>query len=185
MPIHRRTAMKVRDGRVLKKHNWRLDPGDYRALPQDEIRLDRRRPPEGSRHLITIAELRRFLALLPDWDEVAVGLDAIVLDSATDCAGWCGPGVVAVCAWDHDLWEWWSADMEHAHRHILDLLAVERVPITESAEHAEFVADLTALGVRVQRALGERSRCAGRKPRRARTSCCTSCRTSSDTTTTG
>jgi hypothetical protein len=155
MPIHRRTAMKVRDGRVLKKHNWRLDPGDYRALPQDEIRLDRRRPPEGSRHLITIAELRRFLALLPDWDEVAVGLDAIVLDSATDCAGWCGPGVVAVCAWDHDLWEWWSADMEHAHRHILDLLAVERVPITESAEHAEFVDDLTALGVRVQRALGE------------------------------
>src|SRR5436190_16682925 len=94
MPIHRRTATKVRDGRVLKKHNWRLDPGDYRALPQDEIRLDRRRPPDGSRHLITIAELRRFLALLPDWDEVAVGLDAIVLDSATDCAGWCGAGVV-------------------------------------------------------------------------------------------
>src|SRR3954462_9687867 len=68
--------MKVRDGRVLKKHNWRLDPGDYRALPQDEIRLDRRRPPEGSRHLITIADLRRFIALLPDWNEVAVGLDA-------------------------------------------------------------------------------------------------------------
>src|SRR3954463_8455320 len=79
--------MKVRDGRVLKKNNWRLDPGDYHALAQDEIRLDRRRPPEGSRHLITIAELRRFLALLPHWDEVAVGLDAIVLDSATDCAG--------------------------------------------------------------------------------------------------
>src|SRR3954465_3406083 len=173
MPIHRRTAMKVRDGRVLKKNNWRLDPGDYHALAQTEIRLDRRRPPDGSRHLITIAELRRFLALLPDWDEVAVGLDAIVLDSATDCAGWCGAGVVAVCAWDqhlwgwggagavavcawcHALWEGWSADMEHAHRHILDLLAVERVPITESAEHAEFVDDLTALGVRVRRALGE------------------------------
>src|SRR3954452_7784972 len=88
--------MKVRNGRVLKKHNWRLEPGDYRALPQAEIRLDRRRPPEGSRHLITIADLRRFIALLPGWDEVAVGLDAIVLDSATDCAGWCGPGVVAI-----------------------------------------------------------------------------------------
>src|SRR4051795_2626468 len=45
--------------------------------------------------------------------------------------------------------------MEHAHRHILDLLAVERVPITESAEHAELVDDLTALGVRVPRPLGE------------------------------
>jgi hypothetical protein len=43
--------------------SWaRGDPGDYRALPQDEIRLDRRRPPDGSRHLITIAELRRFIA---------------------------------------------------------------------------------------------------------------------------
>jgi nitrogen fixation protein len=29
MPIHRRSAMKVRDGRVLKKNNWRLDPADY------------------------------------------------------------------------------------------------------------------------------------------------------------
>jgi hypothetical protein len=176
--------MKVRDGRVLKKHNWRLDPGDYRALSQDEIRLDRRRPPEGSRHLITIAELRRFLALLPDWDEVAVGLDAIVLDSATDCAGWCGPGVVAVCAWDHDLWEWWSADMEHAHRHILDLLAVERVPITESPSmrNSSTTSQRSACGSNGRSA---RSRCAGRKPRRARTSCSTSCPTSSDTTTTG
>lgn len=33
----RRSAMKVRDGRVFKKNNWRLDPGDYPALRQDEI----------------------------------------------------------------------------------------------------------------------------------------------------
>src|SRR3954467_10975547 len=155
MPIHRRTAMKVRDGRVLKKHNWRLDPGDYRALPQDEIRLDRRRPPEGSRHLITLAELRRFSELLPDWDEVAVGLDAIVLDSATDLRRLVRTRRRGICAWDHDPWDWWSADMEHEHRPILDLLAVERVPITESAEHAEVVDDLRALGVHVARPLGE------------------------------
>lgn len=141
--MHRRTAMRVRDGRVLKKNNWRLDASDYRALAQDEIRLDRRRPPEGSRHLITIAELRRFVGLLPDWDEVAVGLDAIVLDSATDCAGWCGPGVVAICAWPHDLWDWWSAEMVDEHRHILDLLEVERVPLGESREHRELLGDLT------------------------------------------
>src|SRR5687768_15974947 len=122
MSMHRRTAMRVRDGRVLKKNNWRLDARDYRVLPQDEIRLDRRRPSEGSRHLITIAELRRFVELLPDWDDVAVGLDAIVLDSATDCAGWCGPGVVAICAWPHDLWDWWPVKMVEEHRQILDLL---------------------------------------------------------------
>ena len=140
--------MKVRNGRVLKKNNWRLDPGDYRALPQTEIRLDRRRAPAGSRHLITISQLRTFVTLLPDWDEVALGLDAIVLDSATDCAGWCGPGVVAICAWDHDLWDWWSAEMLAEHRELLDLLDVERVPIEESAEHRELLDDLGALGVR-------------------------------------
>jgi hypothetical protein len=153
--MHRRTAMRVRNGRVLKKNNWRLDAGDYHALPQAEIRLDRRRPPEGSRHLITIAELRRFVELLPDWDEVAVGLDAIVLDSATDCAGWCGPGVVAVCAWPHDLWDWWPAKMVDEHRDILDLLEVQRVPLDESREHQEHRDELTALGVEVKAAPGD------------------------------
>jgi hypothetical protein len=137
MPIHRRTATKVRNGRVLKKNNWRLDPDDYRALTQQEIRLDRRRPGEGSRHLITIAQLRTFIGLLPYWEEVAVGLDAIVLDAATDCAGWCGPGVVAVCAWDAHVWEWWSPSMEAEHRHILDLLAVERVPLEQSEDYQD------------------------------------------------
>jgi hypothetical protein len=155
VPIHRRTAMKVRDGRVLKKNNWRLDAGDYRTLPQEEIRLDRRKPPYGSRHLITIAQLRRFIGLLPDWDEVAVGLDAIVLDSATDCAGWCGPGVVAICAWEHDLWDWWSAEMVQEHGHILDLLDVDRVPIEQSAEHRETSEHLAALGIRLTKPIGD------------------------------
>jgi len=97
--IHRRTATKVRNGRVLKKHNWRLDPDDYNVVPQSEIRLVRRRPCEGSRHLVSIAQLRTFVGLLPDWDEVAVGLDAIVLDSADDCAGSYAPGVVLEVRW--------------------------------------------------------------------------------------
>jgi hypothetical protein len=155
MPVHRRTAMKVRDGRVLKKNNWRLDPSDYQTVPQTEIRLDRRRPPEGSRHLITIAQLRRFIALLPDWDEVAVGLDAVVLDSADDCAGWCGPGVVAICSWPHELWEYWSAGMVAEHQAILDLLEVERVPVEDSVEHREHLDELAALGVRRPAPLGD------------------------------
>jgi hypothetical protein len=85
---------------------------------------------------------------LPDWDEVAVGLDAIVLDSRIDCAGWCGPGVVAICAWDRELWEWGSANEVQEHDHILDLLEVERIPIDQSAEYRDFVEDLAALGIR-------------------------------------
>src|SRR3954451_817997 len=108
---NRRSAMRVKDGRVQKKNNWRADASDYFARPQSEIRLDRRDPGDGHRHLITIAQLRAFLDLLPIWDEVAVGLDAIVLDGAQDAMGWCSDGVVAVCAWEHDLW-WQDTDPE-------------------------------------------------------------------------
>src|SRR5262245_11197389 len=69
---HRRTATRVRDGRVQKKNNWELDRGDYLLRTQDEIRLDRRPPGPGYRQLLTIADVRAFIALLPVWDEVAV-----------------------------------------------------------------------------------------------------------------
>ena len=131
--------MRVRNGRVVKKNNWRLDPGDYRAVPQSEIRLVRERPRDGTRHLITIAQLRRFIELLPEWGEVAIGLDAILLDAATDCDGWYAPGGVAICAWEHDLWEWCSADFVDEHRELLDLVAVQSVPLAESPEYRELV----------------------------------------------
>lgn len=128
--LNRRTATRVRDGRVQKKNNWRPDRRDLFAIPQSEIQLERRTPGDGARHLITIRQLRAFLALLPDWEEVAIGLDAIVLDTyeALDGSmGWYGDGVVAVCAWEHDVW--WDIVEQHfldAHRPVLDLLDVER-----------------------------------------------------------
>jgi hypothetical protein len=123
---HRRSAMRVRDGRVQKKNNWAVDRGDYRSWTQAEIRIDRGDPGYGSRHLITVAQLREFLELLPDWDELTIGLDAIVLDSEQDAMGWCGPGVVAVCAWEADLW-WDYADRSWVdeHRGVLDSLEVD------------------------------------------------------------
>ena len=121
--------MRVRDGRVQKKNNWTVDRGDYRSWTQAEIRIDRKDPGRYSRHLITVAQLREFLELLPDWDQLTIGLDAIVLDSERDEAdamGWCSPGVVAVCAWEADLW--WD-DVHRSwvdeHRDVLDTLEVE------------------------------------------------------------
>src|SRR3954454_17962649 len=146
--INRRSAMRVRNGRVLKKNNWRLDPSNYRAVRQDEIRLERRRPPPLSRHLITISQLRTFIGLLPDWEEVAIGLDAIVLDDDIECEGWYAPGVVALCSWEHDLWTWWTSEVVAEHEPILDLLGVERVPIADSVSYAEFIEDLKRLGVK-------------------------------------
>jgi hypothetical protein len=57
---------------------------------------------------------------------MTIGLDAIVLDTEQDAMGWCSPGIVAVCAWEADLW-WdqaypsWVDD----HHAILDTLDVD------------------------------------------------------------
>lgn len=75
---------------------------------------------------LTVAQLREFLGLLPDWDELTVGLDAIALDDGDQgCMGWCTEGVVAVCAWRRDLW-WNDSDPDFVaeHRPVLDLLDV-------------------------------------------------------------
>jgi hypothetical protein len=91
--------MKVQGGRALRRNNWRPDRNDYVVVPQSDIRIDRRDPGRGFRHLITVAQLRAFVALLPDWDDVAVGLRAVVLDSGgDDRMGWFDLGIVAgVC----------------------------------------------------------------------------------------
>ena len=124
---NRRSAMRVRDGRVQKKNNWRRDPADYRAWRQHEIRLDRRPAGKGFRHLVTIAQLREFVELLPDWEEIAIGLDAIVLEEGQDAMGWHEHGVVVICAWEQELWwEDASRGFEADHRHVLDLIGVER-----------------------------------------------------------
>jgi hypothetical protein len=136
--LNRRTTPRVRDGRVQKKHSWRPARGDYWAVAPGAIQLDRRRPAERHRHVVTIAHLRTFLPLLPNWDEAAIGLRAVLLDSATDCYGWYGPGVVALCNWEHDLWDWWDPAEIDEHRDLLDLLCVERVPVEESREYGEF-----------------------------------------------
>lgn len=87
---NRRTATRVQSGRTQQKNNWRPDPSNYFALPQQEVRIERRSPEPGFRHLVKIAQLRAFLELLPEWEEVAVGLDAIVLDDGYDPGmGWC------------------------------------------------------------------------------------------------
>src|SRR3954466_8810769 len=103
---HRRSAMRVRDGRVQKKNNWTVDRDDYRSWTQAEIRIDRKDPGYTGGHLITVAQLRQFLEMLPDWDQLTSGLDSIVLDTdqgdAMGWMGWCSPGVLAVCAWEAD-----------------------------------------------------------------------------------
>jgi hypothetical protein len=131
--------MRVRDGRVQKKNNWSFDRGNLTAVAPRDVAVERRKPGEGYRHVMTVSDLRTFLELLPDWDELAVGLRAIVLggeEACDDCMGWYGPpGLIGICGWDHDLW--WDIIEESwldEHRPVLELLNVERRLLSEQEE---------------------------------------------------
>jgi len=112
----------------MKKNNWSPDRGDYFACPQSEIRLDRKRPGRGYRHVVTVRQLREFVELLPAWDEAAIGLDAIVLDRGrSDAMGWYSAGVIGLCAWPAHSGLWHEVDEEWLENNdrVLSALGVE------------------------------------------------------------
>ena len=127
--MHRRTATKVTDGRVRKKNNLDADRGDYFARPQSEIRLARRGPGPGHRHLLTVKDLRTFLPMLPDWDELARGLDAIVIDGDGSSLSWSDRGLIGIYSWPADLW--WEDALIGGYEEVFALLGVEYSPVSD------------------------------------------------------
>jgi hypothetical protein len=118
--FHRRTATKVRDGRVQPKNNWRRSPNCYR-VPQWVPAIDRRRPGDGYRHLLLKRDIERFVDLLPHWEDVSRGLDVIVLDrGGQGCDGWYNSGVLALCAWPVNLVDELDNEWYEDHRDFLD-----------------------------------------------------------------
>jgi hypothetical protein len=99
---NRRSAMRVRDGRVARKNNWAPDPNDHLRVEQPFPLVVRERPGAGYMHLLRRRDVRDFCDLLPEWPELSRGLNAIVLaEGEYGADGWAGVGTVAICAW-HD-----------------------------------------------------------------------------------
>ncbi len=120
----RKSAPEVAGGRVQKKNNHALTP-NYYSHRQPELVVDRKRPGQGYRHVLTRRDVLNFIALLPDWAELSRGLDAIVLapgEWSTD--GYHVPGVVHVCAWDEDLWVEYTAEHYECHKSLFDRLGM-------------------------------------------------------------
>ncbi|MBI3467312.1 MAG: hypothetical protein HY000_30250 [Planctomycetes bacterium] len=111
----RRTAMKVRNGRVQRKNRHAKTPHYFHAEMASLV-IDRLRPGLGCRHVVRKEHVRRFLPLLPNWHELSRGLNAIVLAAGnSNCMGWHQPGVVAICAWDREI-EWDDCDLSFSPR---------------------------------------------------------------------
>src|ERR1041384_1374400 len=122
---NRRSALRVVGGRVQKKNNWDRSFDYYSAPDPRLIVIDRKRPGVGYRHVLSKKDIHRFLELLPDWNELAVGLNAIVLAPGDcDADGYHAPGVVHICAWEASLWRESTSEYYLDHRDIFERLGV-------------------------------------------------------------
>jgi hypothetical protein len=124
----RLSAPGVRGGVVRRKNNWERSP-DYDVTPQPFPFIDRQRPGLGYRHLLLKRDVRRFVALLPDWPALSEGLNAVVLaPGSRRYLGYQRPGLVALCAWERQVERLWDADFVAEHRVVLDVLGVPTEP---------------------------------------------------------
>ena len=141
---NRKSAMKVVDGTVKRKNNWVEDAGDYMARVQDDVILDRTDPGPGRRHLLTIAHLREYINLIPDWGTLGDAIDAIALYGSDDpnLLGWYGNGVVRLCSWEADLW-WNRCPPEFIDEieEVLDRIGVDYGPAPERCVQVRWTAD--------------------------------------------
>lgn len=128
--FHRRSATKVRDGEVRPKNRRTYSP-DYYVTRSTELIIDRKPPGEGFRQVVTIDDVRKFLAIVPGIDELLAGVRVIVIDRGDEeRQGWYRRGIVAICAWDAELVvRDWSDQFIFEHASIINYLNVpcERV----------------------------------------------------------
>lgn len=131
----RKSTPRVIKGVVQKKNNWDYSPDYYyKALEPHMVTIDRKRPGVGHRHLLTVADVRNFLAMLPDWNNLAVGLNAVVLAPGSGYYdGYYRTGVVHVCAWEADLWTETDGNFYKEHRALFERLGVKIEPLPGSS----------------------------------------------------
>ena len=123
--INRKSSPQVVKGVVQKRNNWKPSENCYRAPRPREVVIERDRPGEGYRHVLTKQDIYDFISLLPDWDNLAVGLNAIVLTAGSSRAdGYHVPGVVHVCAWESQLWIAASSKYYEDHSAVFERLGV-------------------------------------------------------------
>src|SRR5262249_45293601 len=99
----RRSTPEVRSGKVQRKNRWAQTPNCYNTVPAAPV-IDRQRPGLFCRHLVRKHDLRRFIALVPNWQDLSVGLRVLILARGDEtCMGWHRPGLVAICAWEREI----------------------------------------------------------------------------------
>jgi len=143
------TNPRVIKGQVQRKNRTNLSPNCFRTAALSPV-VERWKPGFGYRHILKTRDVTQFLGLLPDWADLAQGLNAVVLaPGRRDCDGWYKPGVVAVCAWERELWQEVNPHWYAAHRGLCERL---EVPCEQTAA-GEYLCRFTEANIRAYQLL--------------------------------
>ncbi|UCF62668.1 MAG: hypothetical protein JSW33_08735 [bacterium] len=123
--FYSRTATKVKRGTVQFKNRWEQSPNIYNAQ-FDVPFIDKEKPGRDYKHLLRKHEVAAFLELLPKWEQLSQGLNVILLASGEyDTLGWHENGIVAICAWDRDIyWENCEPSFLDEHKRVFSKLSI-------------------------------------------------------------
>jgi hypothetical protein len=122
---YRRTTPKVSDGRVQKKNRHALTPNYWNTYQKVPV-IDKERPGRNYRHLLNKKDILEFIEIVPEWNELSKGLDAVLLaPGEQDTDGWYDNGVVGICAWERNIWREVSKGYFREHAEIFSRLGVE------------------------------------------------------------
>jgi hypothetical protein len=122
--FNRRTATKVKDGRVQRKNR-------HRPTGHEGYVLDRESPGRESRHVVSKRDVQAFVDIIPDWHRFSERLERIVLASRR--GDWDGAhefyhreetGAIFLHAWREDLWTDLTPAYFDAHEQIFETLGV-------------------------------------------------------------
>ncbi len=121
----RKTAPKVKDGKVQKKNRHTKTP-NYWNTRQDEIQVDIEKPGRGYKHFLKKRDIIRFLEILPNREEIDTEFDAVLLSQGEySCDGWYRKRIVGICAWEKEMPRIHSKAYFNNHKNIFDRLGVE------------------------------------------------------------
>lgn len=126
--FNRRTATRVKDGRVRRKNR-------NRPTARDGWILHRESPGHGFCHVASKEDIRAFVEIIPDWERYSERLERIVLAKANgDCDGAHEffhreeTGAIYLHAWNEELWTDLSPNYFESHKSIFELLGVSFDP---------------------------------------------------------
>lgn len=122
--LNRRTATKVKGGRVQRKNR-------HRPTGHDGYVLDRESPGRGFRHVVSKRDVQDFIDIIPQWDRLSERLERIVLSAPSDgCDGLYQffhreeTGAICLHAWPEDPWINLNLEYFQSHEEIFDTLGV-------------------------------------------------------------